>query len=64
MGLNEYSYHSLANMGPQGRWRRVLLVAMIPMAFALIYYSYPHDYMPSKFATSQYAAWAYTRDLG
>ena len=55
MGLNEYSYHSLANMGPQGRWRRVLLVAMIPMAFALIYYSYPHDYMPSKFATSQYA---------
>lgn len=55
MGMAEYSYHSLANMGPpQGRWRRVLFIAMIPMAIALIYYSYPHSYMPSKFATSQY----------
>lgn len=55
MGMADYSYHSLANMGPpQGRWRRVLFIAMIPMAIALIYYSYPHSYMPSKFATSQY----------
>jgi hypothetical protein len=56
MGMADYSYHSLANMGPQGRWRRVLFVAMIPMAFALIYYSYPHSYMPSKFTSSQYGS--------
>jgi hypothetical protein len=57
MSMNEYSYHSLANMGPQGRWRRVLFIAMIPMALALIYYSYPRDgYMPSKLSTSQYGS--------
>jgi hypothetical protein len=61
MGMADYSYHSLANMGPQGRWRRVLFIAMIPMAFALIYYSYPHNYMPSKFSSSQYGFQATTR---
>jgi hypothetical protein len=55
MGMADYSYQSLATMGPQGRWRRVLLIAMIPMAFALIYYSYPHSYIPSSFRSSQYA---------
>jgi hypothetical protein len=64
MGMTDYSYHSLANMGPQGRWRRVLFIAMIPMAFALVYYSYPHSYMPSKFSSSQYETPAITPDHG
>lgn len=56
MGMADYSYQSLANMGPQGRWRRVLFIAMIPMAIALIYYSYPHNYMPGGFKSSQYGS--------
>ena len=56
MGMAEYSYQSLANMGPQGRWRRVLFIAMIPMAIALVYYSYPHNYMPSGFKSSQHGS--------
>jgi hypothetical protein len=50
-------------MGPQGRWRRVLFIAMIPMAFALVYYSYPHSYMPSKFSSSQYGTRAIAHNL-
>jgi hypothetical protein len=53
MGMADYSYHALANLSPQGRWRRVLLVAMIPMALVLIYYSYPHSYIPTGFRSSQ-----------
>jgi hypothetical protein len=52
--MADHSYQSLANMGPQGRWRRVLLIALVPMAFALIYYSHPSSYMPSSFK-AQYA---------
>ncbi|CAG5182690.1 uncharacterized protein ALTATR162_LOCUS10286 [Alternaria atra] len=51
--MADYSYQSLANMGPQGRWRRVLLIAMIPMTLALIYFSYPSSYVPSSLR-SQY----------
>ncbi|KAF2850152.1 hypothetical protein T440DRAFT_115295 [Plenodomus tracheiphilus IPT5] len=54
MGMADYSYQSLANMGPQGRWRRVLLIALVPMVLAFIYYSHPSSYMPSSLATSQY----------
>lgn len=54
MGMAEYSYQSLATMGPQGRWRRVLLIAMVPMVFAFIYYSTPSTYMPSSFKSTQY----------
>jgi hypothetical protein len=56
MGMADYSYQSLANMGPQGRWRRVLFIAMIPMAIALVYYSYPHSYMPSSFRSATYGS--------
>ena len=49
MGMADYSYQALANLSPQGRWRRVLLVAMIPMALALVYYSFPQTYMPTGF---------------
>jgi hypothetical protein len=46
--MGDYSYQALANMGPQGRWRRVLLIALVPMVFAFIYYSTPQSYMPSS----------------
>lgn len=46
--MGDYSYQSLANMGPQGRWRRVLLIALVPMAIAFIYYSTPQSYIPSS----------------
>ena len=55
MGMADYSYQSLANMGPQARWRRVLLIALIPMVFAFIYYSYPSNYIPSSFKSTTYA---------
>lgn len=55
MGMAEYSYQSLANMGPQSRWRRVMLLALLPMVFAFIYYSYPSSYMSSSLKSgSQY----------
>lgn len=41
MGMADYSYQSLASMGPQGRWRRILLIALVPMVIAFIYYSQP-----------------------
>lgn len=56
MAMADYSYQALANMGPQGRWRRVMIITMIPMVFALIYYSYPHNYIPSSLRSSQYAS--------
>lgn len=56
MSMADYSYQSLASMGPQGRWRRALLFALVPMAFAFIYYSYPSAYMPSKLKSTQYVA--------
>jgi hypothetical protein len=31
----------------------VLLVAIIPIALALVYFSYPHSYMPTGFRSSQ-----------
>ena len=52
--MAEYSYQSLANMGPQGRWRRALLIAIVPVALALIYISYPSSYMPSSLRSSTY----------
>jgi hypothetical protein len=56
MGMADYSYQSLANMGPQARWRRVMLLALIPMALAFIYYSYPSSYISSSLKSgSQYA---------
>jgi hypothetical protein len=48
------AYSSLnANMpgGPQGRWRRVLLIAMVPMLCAFIYYSYKSNYRPAALPT-------------
>lgn len=55
MGMAEYSYQSLATMGPQGRWRRVMLLTLIPMALAFIYYSYPSNYISSSLQSgSQY----------
>jgi uncharacterized membrane-anchored protein len=51
--MADYSYQSLAaNMSPQGRWRRVLLIAMIPMALVLLYFSYPSSYIPSSLKTT------------
>ncbi|KAJ6276471.1 hypothetical protein J3E71DRAFT_357524 [Bipolaris maydis] len=52
--MSDYSYQSLANMGPQGRWRRVLLVAMVPMVLAFVYYSTPSSYMPAGLSSSPY----------
>lgn len=48
MGMAEYSYQSLATMGPQGRWRRVMLLTLIPLVLALIYYSHPSNYISSS----------------
>ena len=42
-----YSYTSLLNLGPQGRWRRVLLIVMVPMVLAFIYYAYESSYFPA-----------------
>lgn len=59
MGMADYSYQSLANMGPQGRWRRVLLVALVPMVIAFIYYSTPPSYIPSSLKSTQCVAWCF-----
>lgn len=58
MGMADYSYQSLATMGPQGRWRRVLLMVMVmvPMVFVFAYYSSPTTYMPGRLQSTQYAA--------
>ncbi|KAF2264995.1 hypothetical protein CC78DRAFT_216728 [Lojkania enalia] len=48
------SYSPLASMGPQGRWRRVLLIAMIPMVCAFIYYAFESSYIPTTFKPTQF----------
>lgn len=47
MTAQNYSYTPLHNMGPQGRWRRVLLIAMVPMLFAFAYYALTSSSLPS-----------------
>jgi hypothetical protein len=55
MTASNYTYTSLANLGPQGRWRRVLLVAMVPMLVGFIYYTYESAFSPhTAFKPSQY----------
>jgi len=49
--MADYSYQALASMGPQGRWRRVLLIAMVPMVLALVYYSLPAS-LPGRLHSS------------
>lgn len=51
-GMGDYSYHSLANMGPQGRWRRPLLIA-IPVVLLFIIYSSSFSYTPSSASQTQ-----------
>lgn len=54
MTAANYSYTSLANLGPQGRWRRVLLVALVPMFVGFIYYAYESSFFPhTAFKPSQ-----------
>jgi hypothetical protein len=56
LGMGDYSFHSLANMGPQGRWRRPLLIA-IPVVLLFIIYSSSFSYTPSS-ATQTQIEWA------
>ena len=44
MTAPNYTYSSLASLGPQARWRRVLLVAMVPMLLGFIYYVYESSF--------------------
>lgn len=48
MSASNSAYQSLANMGPQGRWRRVVLIAMLPMVCVFIFYAYGSSYMPDN----------------
>ncbi|ORY10082.1 hypothetical protein BCR34DRAFT_486265 [Clohesyomyces aquaticus] len=41
-------YSALGNFSPQGRWRRVLLIAMVPMFCAFLYYAAPSSYLPAN----------------
>lgn len=51
--MGDYSYHALvANMGPQGRWRRPLLIA-IPVVLLLIIYSSSFSYTPNSASQTQ-----------
>ncbi|KAF1993625.1 hypothetical protein P154DRAFT_527618 [Amniculicola lignicola CBS 123094] len=52
--MSASGYTSLANLGPQGRWRRVLFIAMVPMLCAFGYYAYESSYIPKSFRPSQY----------
>jgi hypothetical protein len=45
--MGDYSYHALANMGPQGRWRRPLLIA-IPIVLLFLLFSSSVSYTPSS----------------
>lgn len=51
-GMGDYSCHSLANMGPQGRWRRPLLIA-IPVVLLFMIYSSSFSYTPSSASQTQ-----------
>lgn len=65
MGMSEYSYQSLAAMGPQGRWRRVMLLTLIPMVLLFIYYSPPSSYMTNSLQSgSQYDLQLIHRPVG
>lgn len=50
-----YAYNSLATMasGPHARWRRILLIAMIPMLCAFLYIAFEPSAIPS-YRGSQY----------
>jgi hypothetical protein len=45
--MGDYSYQALANMGPQGRWRRPLLIA-IPIVLLFMLFSSSVSYTPSS----------------
>ncbi|KAF2194921.1 hypothetical protein K469DRAFT_383 [Zopfia rhizophila CBS 207.26] len=47
--MSAVNYTSLSNLSPQGRWRRVLLIAMVPMICAFIYYAYESSFIPTNF---------------
>jgi hypothetical protein len=54
MTASNYTYTSLANLGPQARWRRVLLVALVPMLVGFIYYVHESSFFPhTTFKPSQ-----------
>lgn len=52
-----YAYTSLANMasGPHARWRRILLIALVPMVCAFVYFVLEAHAMPS-YKGSQYVS--------
>ncbi|KAF2114314.1 hypothetical protein BDV96DRAFT_494478 [Lophiotrema nucula] len=53
--MSAQTYTPLSSMGPQSRWRRVLMLAMVPMFCAFIYYAYESSFGPrSKSSQSQY----------
>ncbi|KAF2875674.1 hypothetical protein BDV95DRAFT_485067 [Massariosphaeria phaeospora] len=52
MSTSNYSYTALSNLGLQGRWRRVLLIAMVPMLCAIAYYAYEPTFLPSTLVPS------------
>lgn len=45
--MGDYSYHSLVNMGPQGRWRKPLLIA-IPVILVIMFFSSGFSYTPTS----------------
>ena len=52
---SKYAYTSLVTMasGPHARWRRILLIAMIPMLCAFLYIAFEPSSIPS-YKGSQY----------
>lgn len=50
--MGDYSYHALANMGPQGRWRRPLLIA-IPIVLLFMLFSSSVSYTPGASSASE-----------
>lgn len=58
MASPNFSYQSLANMGPQGRWRRIVFIALAPMLCVFFFYAYSSSFVPDatlvKSPTPQY----------
>jgi hypothetical protein len=52
-----YAYTSLANMasGPHARWRRILLIALVPLLCAFAYFAFESHRAPS-YKGSQYVS--------
>lgn len=45
--MGDYTYHSLVNMGPQGRWRKPLLIT-VPIILLVLIYSSSFSYTPTS----------------